>query len=274
MKARNKKMSIISTVSYIIGMLLVALTTAFLTYKQDSEMLHDYRERLTELHSEHDKTLLEKAEIEKNVFTLEQINAGLMADNARLKAERDAALSQQEETENVEIAADEILQANAENLKERLPEGRTNVISGMPYTAITDKKSEQWALQLQAFTGKYGIRCYFDGDHIYFLAAMGSAYGRTIGDTFRVTLRCGTELYVMLAEYKDDGTDPNFFGHPTTHADGYDVTCVLEFIYDAEHINSKALQAGNFCNIEYFGGLHGDGGDIVKIEYLGRKWEP
>lgn len=99
-------MSITATVSYIIGVLLVALTTAFLTYKQDSEMLHDYRERLMELRSDHDKTLLEKAEIEKNCFTLEQINAGLLADNARLKAERDAALSQQEETENVEIAAE------------------------------------------------------------------------------------------------------------------------------------------------------------------------
>lgn len=166
------------------------------------------------------------------------------------------------------------LQAPAINNYERLPAGHTNVISGMPYTTITNKKSEQWALQLQAYTGKYGIRCYFDGDHIYFLAAMGSAYGREIGNAFRVTLKCGTELYVMLGEFKDDGTDPNFFGHPTTHADGYDVTCVLEFIYDAEHINSKALQAGNFCNIEYFGGLHGDGGDIARIEYLGRKWGP
>ena len=182
-----------------------------------------------------------------------------------------AANSQQEEPEPAAVKEEKILQANA---KERLPEGHTNVISGMPYTTITDKKSEQWALQLRAYTGKYGIRSYFDGDRIYFLAAMGSAYGRTIGDTFRVTLRCGTVLYVMLAEFKDDGTDPNFFGHKTTHADGYDVTCVLEFIYDAANINSKALQAGNFCNIECFGGLHGYGGDIVKIEYLGRRWEP
>ena len=276
-------MSIISTVSYIIGMLLVALTTAFLTYKQDSEMLHDYRERLMELRSDHDKTLLEKAEIEKNSLTLEQINAGLLADNARLTAERDAAKAQQKEpelqaSESNESAlssqSDDVLQTDATKPKERLPEGHTNVISGMPYTTITDKKSEQWALQLQAFTGKYGIRCYFGGDHIYFLAAMGSAYGRTIGDAFRVTLKCGTVMYVMLGEFKDDGTDPNFFGHPTTHADGYDVTCVLEFIYNAEHINSKALQAGNFCNIECFGGLHGYGGDIVDIEYLGRRWEP
>ena len=183
-----------------------------------------------------------------------------------------AANSQQEEPEAA--ADEEILQANAIFPQEPLPEGHTNVISGMPYTAITNKKSEQWALQLQAYTGKYGIRCYYDGDHIYFLAAMGSAYGRTIGDAFRVTLKCGRELYVMLGEFKDDGTNPNFFGHPTKHADGYDVTCVLEFIYDAEKIDSKALQAGNFCNIEYFGGLHGDGGDIAKIEYLGRRWEP
>ena len=228
-------------------------------------------------------------EAEERNYSLELENEGLVRRIDELKLELNAeqknskelrriiidyeiaANSQQVEPEPAAVKEEEILQANA---KERLPEGHTNVISGMPYTTITDKKSEQWALQLQAYTGKYGIRCYFDGDRIYFLSAMGSAYGRTIGDAFRVTLKCGTVLYVMLGEFKDDGTDPNFFGHPTTHADGYDVTCVLEFIYDAEHINSKALQAGNFCNIECFGGLHGYGGDIVKIEYLGRRWEP
>ena len=234
-------------------------------------------------------TRIRRDEAEERNYSLELENEGLVRRIDELKLELNAeqknsrelrkiiidyeiaANSHQEEPEAAAAKEEEILQANA---KERLPEGHTNVISGMPYTSITDKKSEQWALQLQAHTGKYGIRCYFDGDRIYFLSAMGSAYGRTIGNAFRVTLKCGTVLYVMLAEFKDDGTGPNFFGHPTKHADGYDVTCVLEFIYDAEHINSKALQAGNFCNIEYFGGLHGDGGDIVRIEYLGRKWEP
>lgn len=203
---------------------------------------------------------------------LKAINNELM-NNEAVQEEPELQASESNESA-LSSQSDDVLQTDATKLKERLPEGHTNVISGMPYTTITNKKSEQWALQLQAFTGKYGIRSYFDGDRIYFLAAMGSAYGRTIGDTFRVTLRCGTVMYVMLGEFKDDGTDPNFFGHPTTHADGYDVTCVLEFIYDAEHINSKALQAGNFCNIECFGGLHGYGGDIARIEYLGRKWEP
>lgn len=257
--------------------------------------IHDWAELVGELQDENDALRADTGELCKEKLSLMIDVDDLRSENDHLKKQLDDALTAYEnsekeririitattakriiepepvEPESAAVKEEKILQANA---KERLPEGHTNVISGMPYTTITDKKSEQWALQLQTYTGKYGIRCYFDGDRIYFLAAMGSAYGRTIGDTFRVTLKCGTVMYVMLGEFKDDGTDPNFFGHPTTHADGYDVTCVLEFIYDAEHINSKALQAGNFCNIEYFGGLHGDGGDIVRIEYLGRKWEP
>lgn len=201
----------------------------------------------------------------------------VLADAVRELRARNTANSQQEENRLNKLESDEndeILQANA---KERLPEGHTNVISGMPYTSITDKKSEQWALQLQACTGKYGIRCYFDGDHIYFLAAMGSAYGRTIGDAFRVTLKCGTVLYVMLGEFKDDGTDSNFYGHPAPNYDGEIVTCILEFIYDPEKIDAKVWGengSGTFTVFDEFGGLHGYGGDIVNIEYLGRRWEP
>gem|GEM_PF-2316158 len=194
-----------------------------------------------------------------------------------------AANTQQEELKTVENADDEeILHANAKS-KERLPEGRTNWISGEPLTAFTNKASQQWKLQLQAHTGKYGIRCYFDGEHIYFLSAMGSAYGRTIGDAFRVTLRCGTVMYVMLADFKDDGST-DFFGHTTDEAGNillnYDhepYTCIFEFIYDPEKIDKRVLGengSGTFTVFEEFGGLYGDGGDVVKIEYLGRKWEP
>ena len=252
-------------------LLLAANIMAFITtcwYRDLSRCFADQGECIDRLEEDNKVLISDKRELVREIEKL-NVDKDRLADEVKALRETGAAKSQQEEPEPA--AAEEILQANA---KERLPEGHTNVISGMPYTTITNKRSEQWALQLQAFTGKYGIRSYFDGDRIYFLAAMGSAYGRTIGDTFRVTLKCGTVLYVMLAEFKDDGTDPNFFGHPTKHADGYDVTCVLEFIYDAEKIDSRALQAGNFCNIEYFGGLHGYGGDIVKIEYLGRKWEP
>lgn len=259
---------IILAISAVFAIILMSFNLQDL--KEARSELDTYKTENNVLNQRFDYLFRENAELE-NLLEAERKNSKELR---KIIIDFEITANSQQEEPEPAASEEEVLQANAISSKERLPEGHTNVISGMPYTTITDKKSEQWALQLQAYTGKYGIRCYFDGDRIYFLSAMGSAYGRTIGDTFRVTLRCGTVLYVMLAEFKDDGTDPNFFGHPTTHADGYDVTCVLEFIYDAEHINSKALQAGNFCNIECFGGLHGYGGDIVKIEYLGRKWEP
>jgi hypothetical protein len=236
-------------------------------------------------------TRIRRDEVEERNYSLELENEGLVRRIDELKLELNAeqknskelrriiidyeiaAKSQQEENQLNELESgdnDEVLQANA---KERLPEGHTNVISGMPYTSITDKKSEQWALQLQAFTGEYGIRCYSDGDRTYFLAAMGSAYGREIGTAFRVTLKCGTEMYVMLGEFKDDGSAP-FYGHPAKNYDGQAATCVLEFIYDDNALDNIVYFAGTFTALQEYGGLYGDGGDIVKIEYLGRKWEP
>ena len=276
-------MDILQGVSIFLAVALIAfvMSTVWLAFRCNNNVMefYDQQEHIEQLREDNKQLLSENVRLLEENQRLIIVNDELKAINTELSAPapepEEPELQISESNESVLSSQSEnALQTDATKLKERLPEGHTNVISGMPYTSITDKKSEQWALQLQACTGKYGIRCYFDGDRIYFLSAMGSAYGRTIGDAFRVTLRCGTVLYVMLAEFKDDGTDPNFFGHPTTHADGYDVTCVLEFIYDAEHIDSKALQAGNFCNIEYFGGLHGYGGDIVKIENLGRKWEP
>ena len=269
---------IILAISAVFAIILMSFNLQDL--KEARSELDTYKTENNVLNQCYDNLFRENAELEnqleaerKNSKELRRIiiDYEIAANSRREEPELQAS----ESNESVlSSQSDDVLQTDATKLKERLPEGHTNVISGMPYTTITDKKSEQWALQLQAHTGKYGIRCYFDGDRIYFLSAMGSAYGRTIGDAFRVTLKCGTVMYIMLGEFKDDGTDPNFFGHPTKHADGYDATCVLEFIYDAANINSKALQAGNFCNIECFGGLHGYGGDIVKIEYLGRKWEP
>lgn len=274
--------TVIVFLSIVVVILTIGMTIITKWYVNLCSQYEEDGTRIDELTADNKLLLEDKRELVREFEKL-SVDKDRLADEVKVLRETGAAKSQQEEpelqaSESNEIAPssqpENVLQTDATKLKERLPEGHTNVISGMPYTTITNKQSEQWALQLQAFTGEYGIRCYSDGDRTYFLAAMGSAYGREIGTAFRVTLKCGTEMYVMLGEFKDDGTDPNFFGHPTTHADGYDVTCVLEFIYDAEHIDSKALQAGNFCNIECFGGLHGYGGDIVKIEYLGRRREP
>ena len=239
-----------------IGLFLIRPTLRGNDAAEETAML---QARISDLQEDNRLLVLEK-------ISLTEKNDELYDDNTRLSA----AYRELEEKYSA------LLEAPAEinDTALPLPEGHTNVISGMPYTTIKNKASEQWKLQLEAYTDVDGIRCYTDGKRDYILSAMGSMYTHTIGDAFHVVLRCGSEFDVMCGEFKNDGTDPNFFGHPTKHADGYDVTCVLEFIYDAEHINSKALQAGNFCNIECFGGLHGDGGDIVRIEYLGRKWEP
>lgn len=74
--------------------------------KEQSEALSRTETLYRSMRKEKTRLILEKAEAKKELVMLESINAGLLADNARLKAERDAALSQQEETENVEIAAE------------------------------------------------------------------------------------------------------------------------------------------------------------------------
>ena len=267
-------MSIISTVSYIIGVLLVALTTAFLTYKQDSEMLHDYRERLMELRSDHDKTLLEKAEIEKNSFTLEQINAGLMADNARLTAERDAAKAQQKEPENFENAAEP---ERGDLLP--LPAAPTNVIS-MESFNIFAKNSEQAMLQEDCFTDDYGpfqgVRYYLHDGATAYCAALSTNYADEIGTVLAVTLRNGVSFNVICADFKNPLGDPrtDWYGTPCRNYSEQDAVCVIEFVVDMERIPNSVRTAGTFTAMPELGGLYGEGGNIKEIRKVGRWWKP
>lgn len=162
--------------------------------------------------------------------------------------------------------------------KSRLPEGHTNMFMGMPHWKITDKTSDQYTLQQKCVTSKWsGIRVYHDDDgEYYYCAALGTAYGIDIGDTWKVTLRNGNEFNVILAEYKHDITDPdpNDFGDSCVNYISDDFcTNVIEFIYDKEHIPTKVMSAGTFSVLDFFGGITGDGGDIMKMEYLGRVWK-
>ena len=241
-------------IAFIISSLLLAAAAIFEIYEHQS---------LSEARRNYDAA-------QSAVLQLEQQNKTLRLKNAEL--------SQQLETEriNAEMLKQAFLDAEfpvdiveeteiSEGLP--LPTGHTNVISGMPYTAITNKQSEQWKLQLEATTDENGIRRY----NGYILAAIGSAYTHTIGDAFHVTLRCGSEFDVMCGDFKDDGSAP-FFGHPAKNYDGQTATCILEFIYDDDKLDDIVYYAGTFTALQEYGGLYGDGGDIVKIEYLGRKW--
>lgn len=154
-----------------------------------------------------------------------------------------------------------------QNPKERLPDAITNTYRCMDYRKITNTRSEQYALQLECYNGDYGIREYKG----YYCAALGSAYGRDIGDTWHVTLQCGTEFDIILADYKDDGTT-DFFGHADKNYDGEDCINIIEFVVDMDYVPSYVKQAGTMSAQPYFGRLYGHGGNIVKMEYTGRVW--
>ena len=161
--------------------------------------------------------------------------------------------------------------------KSRLPKGHTNMFMGMPHWKITDKTSDQYALQQECITVKStGIRMYDAGETGYYCVALGGAYGTDIGDTWHVTLKNGSEFDIILADYKHpiDHPDPNDFGDSCVNYISDDFcTNVIEFIYDKEHIPTKVMSAGTFSALDFFGGITGDGGDIMKMEYLGRVWK-
>jgi hypothetical protein len=117
---------------------------------------------------------------------------------------------------------------------------------------------------------------------------MGGAYGIDIGDAWRVTLANGAEFNVIRADYQHDisDPDPDDFGEryeydsagnivgPLRNYDGEECVHVLEFIADLDKLPQEAKDAGGMHGVDYFGGIHGNGGNIVKLKYLGRKWEP
>lgn len=217
------------------------------------------------------KTVREKYETSQGiVLQLERQNETLRMKNAELSRNLETERTNADMLKRAFLDAEfpvDIVEEPEQSDGLPLPEGHTNVISGMPYTAITNKQSEQWKLQLEATTDENGIRRW----NGYILAALGSAYTHTIGDAFRVTLRCGAEFDVMCGDFKDDGGAP-FYGHPAKNYDGQAATCVLEFIYDDNALDDIVYFAGTFTTLQEYGGLYGDGGDIVKIEYLGKVW--
>ena len=116
---------------------------------------------------------------------------------------------------------------------------------------------------------------YDAGETGYFCAALGGAYGTDIGDTWHVTLKNGSEFDIILADYKHpiDNPDPNDFGDICENYGVKACTNVIEFIYDKEYIPRKVMNTGTFSVLDFFGGIEGYGGDIVKMEYTGRVWK-
>lgn len=153
-------------------------------------------------------------------------------------------------------------------LKERIVPGNTNWFALESYTTINNKKSSQYALQQECETGlATGIRTYTDDEgHIYYCAALGSVYGRDLGDTWEVTLDNGESFNIIYADYKDDGKT-EFFGHPCRNAYEQPCTNVIEFIVDWAAIPDEVKERGSMSALDWCNGC------IVEMNYTGRVWE-
>ena len=158
---------------------------------------------------------------------------------------------------------------------DRLPEGLTNTYRCEDWRLFASG-TEQELLQRDCLTDiETGIRFLERSGKQYLCAAMGSAYGITIGSGFEVELENGEVINVVLADFKHpiNAARADDFGDADINYNGEATTCVLEFVYDKKIAPDIVIQRGGMF-IDRFGGLTGEGGNLVRITYEGRVWEP
>lgn len=104
--------------------------------------------------------------------------------------------------------------------------------------------SRQYALSLNAYTGKYGIRM-VDGRYC---VAVGSRFGQEVGTKLDVIFESGIRIKCIMGDQKADrDTDETNSYHL---ADG----SYLEFIADRNAINSNVKRSGSFGVIDELSG--------------------
>lgn len=228
----------------IIGLVIAALCAA----SGKADLVEKYEDKLSELQSElATKTALCDALDKTNIEYFNRIV-------------------------EIEYQLKESTAQEAATKKERLPVAQTNFFAFMDYRKITDMESDQYRLQQECFTEEStGIRTYNCDGITYYCVALGSAYGRDIGDTWCVTLVNGLKFNIILAEFKDDGST-EFFGHYCKNYDDEDCINVIEFIVDTQQVPAVARARGTMSALGYFGGLFGDDGNIVEMKYTERWW--
>lgn len=246
-----------------LAIVLTLVTTKFVDLCQQVEA-DNSENKITELIQDKEKLLLEN-------ITLQEKNDELYSDNVKLTE----AVKELREI-NKALMQEPVVTDNNVGSKSLLPTGHTNTYRCEDYH-LFNPKSEQARLQQECYTDdKTGIRfIYADGGgKIYYCAAMGGAFGTDIGHAYKVKLKCGTEFNVILADFKHpiDNVCDDDYGDSDTNYDGQACTCVIEFVVDMASVPDKVKQAGTMSALDMFGGLYGDGGDIVEITDLGQVW--
>lgn len=296
----------------LVGMIIIAFIAAFLAAVSVRlyQAMKEWQDMANELQEENEALRADTGALCREKITLSETIDELEIDNMHLKNQLDDALTAYENAEKERIrmvtaaktqqeepgiAANEVLQANA---KERLPEGvATNRYDCEGYEF--PEGTQQARLQNECFTDtSTGTRIYglnnshfYANGHIvsgYYCVAMGTAYGVDIGDAWFVKLKNGNGFNIILADYQHDisDPDPDDFGERYEYDsagnivgllrnyDGEICVHVLEFIADIRRLPQEVKEAGGMHGLDFFGGKYGTGGNIAKIKYLGRVWEP
>ena len=134
----------------------------------------------------------------------------------------------------------------------------------MSYKAVTDKTSPQYKLintygrvDNEGFM-RYSSEKELGIDQDYYMIALGSYYGTTIGTKYRITLVTGEVFYGVLADCKAD-RDTNKTNQYAGNND------VVEFIVDTKKLNSKVRYHGN-ANV--YAPLRGSVAKIERIDFI------
>ena len=276
-------MNLLQGVCIFLGAVAIALVIMILIL---TALLHNVqaenravREHITRLQADNALLIEDKRELTRQNEQLQERNDILAAMAKELTSR--AVINVQYEDEQPILYYEQEIEQYA-GLPEitwsfnRLPDAHTNTYRCEDYRLFA-RGTEQYEIQRIAFTEpETGLRCVIIGGEQYYTVALARAYGITLGNAWRVILRNGSQFNILHGDYKHPimQARADDFGDPDVNYDEQDTISVIEFIYDEQAMPRKAKLAGTASYFEKFGGMYGDGGDIVKMEYIGRKWKP
>lgn len=128
-----------------------------------------------------------------------------------------------------------------------VPDVDTDFKTYMDYRTIKDKDSVQYDLQQQAYTDSQGIRRIDDDVCV----ALGTAYAKSCGERFEITLESGNTFTAVVGDIKADcHTDPTN-SYVELQNGGGDM---VEFIVDTEELDDYIRIMGSIGEYDDYSG--------------------
>lgn len=199
----------------------------------------------------------------------DKIISEVKADNINVEVENEKPSESEIPKSDTPIIKEPVSEVNNPTDSARFEVGETIPLPSLPthVKLCTDYRcynlwyTPHYRMQQSAYTDNDGLRR-FNQDYV---VALGAFYSTDIGDRFKVTLENGNEFTIILGDGKDPADcDPDNMYTPCVDYDGTSCANVLEFIIDSDVMSPNVYSYGSIDCIEGFGG------NIVKMEYLGR----